>query len=967
MSLRHPRLRGLRHVWLATTATVAIHSGAHAAETAPEADKAEVIEEVVVTGSRIQRDGYATPTPVASLPAEQLLKAAPGTIFEALATLPQMANTSTSINTTHQNIGLVPGTVFNLRGLGRTRTLVLMDGTRFAPTYQDGTVDVDIIPQMLVQRVETVTGGASAVYGSDAVAGVVNFILDKTFTGTKITAQGGVSSRGDYENYNLGLTHGRDLGERTHILASANYVENWGFRANERPQYYLYGFQAGQVVGSTAAAGTAANPRVTVLNSVWNVVPWQAIATSGPFRGAVIFGNGEYHLPAISGLPTGSAAVFVVPPTQQGGRYPLPGGGTSDLTTVPDDWTQAPHTRNATVFARINHDFGGDLTGFVQAGGAKFSLDNLGHAPFTTGTRIFSGNPYLPAALQGMLTTSNTPFFTFSRQYTGIGSQESGTDLTHFNLGAGLDGKIDRFAWRLRYQHGQSDLRGFYNKMIVATNFAAASDAVRDSSGRIVCAPTLSPDPAVRARYAGCVPFSVFGDEISPAAFDYITGNSVYKTKNRSDIITADISGDLFDLWAGPVSAAAGFEFRRNTLDLRSNSDPSILYDITGLRAITAQPARFFFNNVGVADGSVNVKEGFAEIAIPLAKDMAFAKALELNGAVRYTDYSTSGPVTTWKGGFTWSPIEDVRFRLTRSRDIRAPNLQELFLGPTQNQAGFTDQHTAATSGLLTIIGGGNPDLRPEKADTLTYGVVLQPRFLPGFRLSVDYYDIKINDAIFSLTTANIVATCELSGGTSSVCDLIKRPLPFADRTPANFPLSIRTVPINLSKFQTRGIDIASSYRTEIGEGVLNASLAVTYLKSFKTQDSPTTPSIQYAGKTDTHFLPKVRGNLALDYQIGDWSLFLQEELIGKVSWGPLFVYANRDLPKVLYTHVTVSRHMKVGDADAELFLNVRNLFDKDAPIYTGDSPAPASILDTQTRVYDVVGRTFTGGVRLRF
>jgi len=929
-----------------------------AQEAEPQTDVSSEVQELVITGSRIARAGFQAPTPVTVTSPEELLKAAPESVFEGLKEQPQFANSSTSVNTTHQNINSVPGVVLNLRNLGANRTLVLLDGWRLPPTYRDGTVDVDVIPQLLIDRVEVVTGGASAAYGSDAVAGVVNFILDTDLEGLKAVAQAGVSDEGDYENYRVGLSYGRAVNERTHLLLSAERYENRGFLAKDRPQYFLNGLSVGSVVGSTFAAGTPQNPKVTAVNTVWTTLPTAGIATSGPFADAVFLGGGAYRLPPRTGEPTGSRGVFVVP----GGIF------NSDLITSQSPWTQAPEIANTTGFARLSVALNDNVKAYAQATLAEFVFRNTAKSSFTQNTRIFSGNPYIPAALQAQLTATNTPFFTYSKYWDDAGVQKSGTDMFHYNVRAGLQGEFRGYKWDVAYQKGKSDLDVFYGPQFIATRFAAASDAVRDPvSGQIVCAVTLNPDPVVRARYAGCAPIDPFGPRsISAAAAEYVNGTSLYNSVNEADILSASLSGDLLELWAGPLSVALGAEYREDRLDISSNSDPSQLQDITGLRALTTQPALFFFNNVAVADGEVKVKEAFAELALPLAKDMTLLKDLELNGAVRVTDYSTSGTVTTWKAGLSWSPIDDLRFRLTRSRDIRAPSLQELFLGTNVNLVGFMDPKTRI-SRLTTVISGGNPDLEPEIGDTLTYGVVLQPQALPGFNLAIDYFDVKLNDAISTLSLATIANSCETSGGTSPLCDRIVRPLPFTDTSPANYPTSITTTPINIAQLRSRGIDIEGSYRRDLGPGRFSARLLASRLLEYSTKDNPIAAEVDYAGKTDRFFLPKWRGSLSLNYEVGDYSIFVQEQWIGQVSYGPTFVYVDPPIDAQFYTHATVSRRVRVGEADGEMYLSVRNLFDRDAPIYTADSPSPGSILDTQARVYDVVGRTFTVGLRVRY
>lgn len=966
----HRIMRGRRALSLSQISSLALILGLSIASSPGQAAQANVASEappaaetasedgnpIIVTGSRIVRDGFQAPTPVTVTSSAELLKASAGTIFEGLKELPQFANTVTSVSTSHQNTTSTPGTVLNLRGLGVERTLVLMDGMRLPPTYQNGTVDVDIIPQLLVQRVETATAGASAAYGSDAVAGAVNFILDRRFKGFSGLLQGGISDERDYENFRVGAAYGTDVGDRTHVILHADHYQNMGFRANERPQYDVAGFSVGQNAGSTAAPGTAANPKITAINVVNGVPNDNGIATSGPFNGAVFLGNGQFRFPATTGIPTGTAGRFIVPP-----------GTATDLTRIADDWTQAPKIRNTTGFVGVYHELSDTITAFAQGTVAYYQFRNTGHNNFT-GSRILSGNPYLPTAAQAILTSTNTASFNYGKFWKDIGIQHSGSDMLHYSLRAGLEGSLSDFRWSAAYQHGYSKFKFYYDNQILAQEFSAATDAVRDpATGNIVCAATLNTNATVRARYAGCVPIDPFGpNSISQTAADYVTDTSRYNSIFKIDLFSASISGPLMELWAGPLSAAVGFDYRRESLGITSNSDPSIAFDATGLRTLTGVPfGRFLFNNVGVANGSVKVSEISGEMALPLARDLPFAKSIELNGAARRTHYSTSGSVTTWKGGAIWEPIDGARFRLTRSRDIRAPNPYELFLGRTARQISLSDSHTN-TVGILTSLGGGNPNLKPEVGDTLTFGVVLQPTFLRGFSFSIDYYKLKIDGAITTLQPLDVINGCEASGGSSSLCDLVTRPLGFSNRTAANFPTTVVSAPANAGALKTRGLDIEASYRANLGSGQLNTRLLVNRLIDYQVQDRPGAAILDFAGKNDRYYLPKWRGQLSVNYSAGPLNIFLQEQYIGKVKYGPVFIYNEPPIDPVYYTHATISYQFNMGRAENEVFFSVRNLFDAKAPIYTADETTAGATLSTQETIYDIVGRTFTLGLRVR-
>ena len=378
--------------------------------------------------------------------------------------------------------------------------------------------------------------------------------------------------------------------------------------------------------------------------------------------------------------------------------------------------------------------------------------------------------------------------------------------------------------------------------------------------------------------------------------------------------------------------------------------------------------------NIGVANGKLNVKEAFGEIAIPVLKDQPFAAELSLNGAGRITDYSTSGRVETWKLGAVYKPIEDIMFRVTRSRDIRAPSLFELFAGIQTAAVNFTDPHTQATNSIRQVT-GGNRNLNPEIGDTFAAGVVLSPSFLPGFNISIDYYDLKIKGAITQQGLTDVVNECEVSNGTSPTCDLIQRPLPFSDRTAANFPIQVSLITQNISFLRTSGVDIAASYRMPVGEGQLMFRAYANYLDRFVTQTNTIAPVLDQAGhgiNSQTGFaFPKFKANLSVNYSRGGFNLFVQENIIGKIKIGNIKgdvanVFAVPAVKPVFYTDATVSYKFEEVGGEPEFFLTASNLFDRKPPLVAANA-APGLIYPTLFTVYNVAGRTLTGGVRFRF
>jgi outer membrane receptor protein involved in Fe transport len=810
-----------------------------------------------------------------------------------------------------------------------------------------GQTDTNTLPQMLVQRVDVVTGGASAVYGSDAVTGVVNFILDNRFTGFKAQVQKGISDRGDVPSFKVGFAGGVDVFDKGHFIFSAEHFQNAGVKRYEDRDYL-------NTQPVFLGRGTAASPYVLANGARVSTSAFGGLATSGPFAGQQFVGGGVLA-PFNAGAPTQNAGLSI--------------GG--DGTYFYDTVASAP-LRTDQVFGRFEYDLSDNVTGFVQLGWTEGGTSNF-HRSNNPDLNLtfYSGNPFLPASAQAALTAAGTPSFTMSRSSRDLALNSSLTQITTATtFTTGLKGNfLDNYNWEAYYTHGESRLRSHRTNNINWSNYYAAADAVRAPNGDIVCRVTLT-NPGL---YPGCQPINMFGQgNQSQQALDYIYGDTNFQVLSKLDNFAASVSGDVLQAWAGPLSMAANFEYRQQSIDQTSNAAPTDPIPLTGVRLGRAPTTLWAFDLLAPQKGQNSVWEVSTEAALPLIVDAPFAKRLDVTGAVRYTEYSSSGPATTWKVGLNYQPFEDLRFRYTESRDIRAPTLADLYSGQTVALVTVTDPHTNRTA-TLNLIGGGNPNLVPEVARTTTLGAVYRPSWFPRFQMSVDYYNIVINNAIGAVAgnSADVLSECEASNGTSALCDTIVRPLPFSDRSAANFPLYVTSTSLNVASTHTHGIDVETSYNLPLDSfnlpGAFDFRLLYSYQPVLKSRTLPSSPVINAAGAVG---LSAHRASLLVGYTAGPLSVNWQARYSGKLerTGNPLLFYADGPLPSATIHDVSVAYKFKVADHDLQAAVAVSNLFDKAPRISPGanfaGSPGgfpPAVAGD------DIVGRYFTFTLRAQY
>ena len=923
--------------------------------------------DVVVTGSRTIKNGFAAPTPVSVISADQLLNAQPQTLSQGLTTLPQFRN---SASPQSYGTGTAPGSglgasYVNLRGLGAQRTLILLDGHRVTPSSFLGSADIGILPEALISRVDVVTGGASAAYGSDAISGVVNFGLNTKFTGVSGSVQGGVSERGDAQNYKATAAVGLGFaGGRGHLLVSGEYYDNEGIPNYNGREWALRGYAIIAAPGVNDANKSATNPKTLVVPNV--------TFAAGSYGGLIT--NTTLRLTQF--LPGGATAPFVLGANATGAT--MQGGSGVDVFR---NIGLQPQQERESIFGRVDFDVTNHVSVYAQALYGKndvIFVSGPGAAVTSSSFTIFRDNAYLPPAVAAAL-PANVTSFTLARVNRDISNviYDSRNATFEGNLGAKAD---LGGGWKAEayYSHGQNTNTSNINDQQNLPNLYRAADAVvNPGNGQIVCRSTLT------SPGNGCVPLNLFGDgSPSDAAAAYVTGNAVARQVFKQDYAGFTVNGDLFQLPGGPLAIATGGEYRAEsavqTTDALSSTriTAASVADIRGFPAVLVNKLGVFERqNPPPFSGSTHVAEGFLEVNAPLLHDVTAIRAFDVNGAVRYANYKNSGGVVTWKAGAIWEPLDGLRLRVTRSRDIRAPSLFEQFFPLSAGAVGgpVTDPFNGGVSvPTISVNVAGNPDLEPEKANSFSYGVVLRPRAIPGFGLSVDYWRVDIGNAISQLFLSAPASNAQLLinqcfAGNNALCGAINR---------FNGTItSVNNTYFNIGHIKSSGVDIEANYRVPLdkllgaGDTKLDLRAVASYLNELSSQ-LPGGLVIDRAGDNGQSAAgsPHWTGTATADLSHGPFEMFLQGRYFGPGKIDNTLTAADINInhvPAVIYADLTLKARFTGGRTAGEFFLTVNNLLDKDPPI----DPRFVNFgtVGTNRNLYDVVGRQFTAGVRVKF
>ncbi len=935
------------------------------APVSPEHEAAEPLfshETITVTGSRVITSNDASPTPLAALPLRALTATTPSNIPDALNKFPMFVS-SRNQRTAGGNTIDWSANMLNLRAFGTNRALVLFDGIRLPATDASNNIDVNLVPQAFVQRIDVVTGGTSAVYGSDAVTGVINFVIDRNFDGLSLDGQGGISGYGDDASWRFRLMAGGPLGSnKVHGEFSYEHYSSDGIDT-------MMARPLGKDVYMEMGSGTAANPYFRA-KDVRNVLltPGGYIA-SGPLAGQQFGANGVL-MPFQHGVSANGVNEIGGNGGYGGlGQFLYPGANNNP-------WLIAS-LKNDQWFGRLDADIDAVAHVFLQANYSQSATYNVYYVQ-SFSTTIAADNAFLPAAAKTALAT--TPAFAMARALYDETGEISDGHSRNFNITAGADGTLlGGLAWSLHYTRGETQLKVESPDTLNMQLLFAALDAVQSPvTGAIVCRASL----AAAGAYPGCVPFNAFGPNAeSKAAFRYVTDAMAYKTTNTMDDIAASISGKLLDSAAGPVNAALSFEYRSVSLGIASQFSPTQTVDCKAQNPLTCNPTVAVWNGAVAAmpGATENVVEGAFETNIPLLHGLPLVSLFQTNFAVRYTRYSTSGEAITWKMGGVWDVTDAFKLRGTYSRDMRAPTLNNLFAQANANSTAFTDYLTGI-SGTSTYIFRANPSLKPELSYTTTAGFVYQPKWLEGLSLSADWYDIGIHNVIVSVNGGSTSAeqACISSQGTSKYCALVIRPHDISDRSAANFPSYVIQEAMNNGIMTTHGIDAELTYRFDVAN-VWNAvtghgdlQLMFSYQPSLLSVNGiPGAAVLNQAGAASSSGFANPSGRLTalFDFAVEPFTFSWMERWHSgeRNNSDPSLVYLDANVPQVFYTDVAVQyRISKAPDLAATL--TIENLFDQQPTPFIGIGRTGAEGYAYPASFdQDVIGRYFTFGLRTQF
>ena len=935
------------------------------------AQAAPVDKEIIVTGSRITTGGFTAPTPTTMIDAASITANAQPNVFNAIAQLPSLqGSTGSQVNTFSTSSGQQGLSSFSLRGVGAIRTLTLIDGQRVVGANVTGVPDVSLFPQLLIKRVDVVNGGASASYGSDAVGGVVNFITDTHFKGLKGNVQGGITNYGDDGQYMGQIAYGTSLlNDRLHLIGSVEYSKEAGIGGGD--------FGTGLANGRTWFQQTSTInrgvlndglPQYNVRSQVQSTTFTKyGLITAGPLQGTAFDASGRpfQFQYGSNGVPQRNAAGTVA------GCYPgfCIGGDLSG--NVDSGRSLQSALERLDTYGRLGFDIDNRNEVYLTFNFGKVNTHNQPiNGENKPGLTLQCANPFVPASIQSACTNAGITSFQYGTSNAALGNTTVYTDRRQYRFVLGGKGAFDLLGTDWKYdiygEHGTNNTTVDVRNILLTSRFNAAIDAI-SLNGVIVCR-----DPVARAN--GCQPLNIIGGQPSQGALNYVIPQAgpYQSTTQTQDVASINFSGSPVSLWAGPLSIAFGGEFRHEFYKVQAdpygagfaNTPAGGLYpnDPT----LVAGGNNWYAGNYKDGGGAYSVKEGFLEADLPVINSAGLGKA-NINGAARVTNYSTSGTVWAWKVGGTWAlPIDGLRLRGVTSRDVRAPNLSELFAAPvTTTLPNFYDPFSNQAK-LVIQSTVGNPNLKPEIARNTTFGAALaNPSWLPGLNLSFDYYKLKIDGVISSLGASDIVNYC-YQNILPQTCGAFNLNNPVG----GNY---VNVQPFNLASIRTEGFDIEASYRwrNPLGlPGSLSLRALATHVINYITNTGlPGTVPVDSAG-SNLGNTPHWKWLAVQSYENDKFSLLVQERWFSAGTFANNYVVCQSacpastvNNPTIDYNYMPGAFYVDIGGA-YNITRNVTSFFKIDN--LTNVSPPPNPNFNNPA-LYDQIGRVYRAGVRFNF
>ena len=897
-------------------------------------DSEQVIEEVVVTGSRIARKELISVSPINTLDEQQIEIAGSNSIATILnelpaAGVPGSVDTATNFRTTTTGLNTV-----DLRNLGSERTLVLVNGRRhIGGSAGSQSVDLSMIPVPLLERVEVVTGGAAAAYGSEAISGVVNFIMKDDFEGLEINSRYGSSD---------GVDNGGADETDFSLLLGSNF-------ADEKGNATVYLGYSDRGILRSSDRDVSANDAV---NSGF-----------GP-KGIVLLpgGGGQITQDDDTGL---FDKTFVA--AEDGFNR-----NQRRLIRVPSERIQ--------MNANINYEFNDRANVFAEMAYNELESDSsleptiagqfISVGSLASNTNLPVDNPFIPAELRTAIMNADPTVeeVTFRRRMVELGNRTSDVQRRIFRALFGINGDInDNLRYEVYYQYGDFGQDQTNGGVFHTKNFYDALRAEPDGDGGFQCRDEF-------ARGLGCVPINVFGaGSITQEMLDWIGVDSQVTSRMNQDVFSASISGSLFDMPAGELEFAVGYEWREESSQFNSDA--------------LAQSGLTSGNTTPNTAGEYDVNEYFVEAIIPLLSDAPAAEYLGLELAYRISDYSTIGAADAYKVSVDWRPLEDLRVRGGFSTAIRAPFIGELFDPGSETFRSFVDPcalggmggasasageeyqaqsaevqaNCATIPGTATLdpfaenirsaggLAAGNPDLEEETAETTTVGFVYTPSAIEGLSVTVDYYEISVEDAIDDFTAQTTVDQCvrQPSFPNNPFCNLIER-----DPT-TGLVQRIDALAINVAEFEASGIDFTVSYATSVGPGSLGLNLIGNHSMSNDFTPFAGGEVVDSQGEVG---VPDWKANFTVTYALDAWNFAWSTRYIQGVNVENDSVDAFGTIGTYLY-HDAQARFAFGDERQFTAFVGIDNVFDKEPPFLGQGVPGDVTGTNTASDVYDAIRR----------
>jgi outer membrane receptor protein involved in Fe transport len=938
------------------------------------------MQKVLITGSRIASPAAESPSPLQILSSADIAASGASNLQDLLQKNPTMG--TPTVSRTNSNFLTSSGGVstINLRNLGDSRTLVLVNGRRFVSGMPgESAVDLNTIPTDFIERVELLTGGASATYGSDAVAGVVNIILKKNFNGVLVDAQTGKSNEGDDFKKKLALTFGTTSADgASNVMGHFGYSKQGAVYSRDR-DFSAVDQTSAITQGHPELAFVAKKPNYSgyapqghffgdsedfTYDANNNIIPWNQNGTAGTGAGATGFNRSAYRLIAV--------------PTE---RY---------LFATTGNWA---FNENLSAFFEGNYaSTKADTNIEAFPLGSDQVYKPSGQVPAAT---LINGvvvkNPLVPQYLYDRISDTDgdgVPDYFFTRRLSEFGARRATVDRDTFRLATGLKGTIKDWSYEAFIAYGKTKEAQSSTGQVNVMSLRNALEAIPGPDGTPVCRD-------VHAREEGCVPISLFGyNSITPDALKYVTAPGSLTTAITQKLAGGSVSGELpLGLAAGRIGIAAGLEWR----DEDSSAIPDPLTQ-SGLNAGNALPPTF---------GSFTVREAFVETRVPLLKDQPFARELSFLGTVRHGDYSTVGSTNSWNAGLEWGITSDFKLRGTRAQSTRAPNINELYQAPGQDfPTGLVDPcegvssggtsalavncrnapgvaaNMAAHGGIFTLnqadqqgISGydrGNPNLKAEKGRSTTIGLVITPRSIPmlsRFTFTVDYFNIKIADAIVQTDRQYALDQCYNQNNPTFCSFITRRPSAVGNLSSGSIKYSDVAVS-NSGGFGTEGVDLTGSWSDKVGPGNLSARLAWTWLRDLWQKATPEAEKNFDVGEitaANTN-APRNRANLNLAYKWGNFGATWVATYTGPVSLDDQFLKSLSIAPGTVgvgsrtYNDFQFTYDVRKS---MQLYLGLDNAFNAKAPPIISGLPGDKTGTETDTSTYDAIGRRYYLGLRV--